>query len=64
MDIMTSLFDETEISRRHDLSVQKDTAENIAKKMIANGTMSSEEIAECTGLTLEEVKKVENIELV
>lgn len=64
MDIMTSLFDETEISRRHDLSVQKDTAENIAKKMIANGKMSSEEIAECTGLTLEEVKKLENIELV
>ena len=64
MDIMTALFNEEEISRRHDLSVQKDKAESIAKKMIANGKMSYEEIAECAGLTLEEVGKLANIELV
>lgn len=64
MDIMTALFNEEEISRRHDLSVQKDKAESIAKKMITNGKMSYEEIAECAGLTLEEVEKLANIELV
>lgn len=64
MDIMTALFDEEEISRRHDLSVEKDKAESIAKKLIANGKMSLEEIAECAGLTLKEVEKLANIELV
>ncbi len=61
---MTALFNEEEISRRHDLSVQKEKAESIAKKMIANGKMSYEEISECAGLTLEEVGKLANIELV
>lgn len=61
---MTALFDEEEISRRHDLSVEKDKAESIAKKLIVNGKMSLEEIAECPGLTLKEVEKLANIELV
>ncbi len=63
-DLVTALFDEEEISRRHDLSVKKDNSEEIAKKMIENGKMSLKEIADCTGLTLAEVEKLANIELV
>ena len=64
MDIMTALFAEEEVTRRYGLRMQKEALERTATNMLAKGKMSVDEIAECTGLSVEEVEKLANIELV
>ena len=64
MDIMTALFDEEEVSRRYGLRMQREKAEDIARNMMELGTMSYEDISKCTGLTVAEVEKLANLELV
>ena len=64
MDIMTALFDEEEVLRRHYLSIERENSEKIARNMLAKGRMSIDEIAEYTGLSVPEVEKLTNLELV
>ena len=64
MDIMTALFDEEEVSRRYGLRMQREKAEDIARNIMELGTMSYEDISKCTGLTVDEVEKLANLELV
>ncbi len=64
MDIMTALFDEEEVSRRYQLRLRKEQTESIAKKLLAKGQMSIEDIADCTGLSVSEVEKLADLELV
>ena len=72
MDIMTTLFDEEEVMRRYINNTVK-TAVNeavneedevIAKKMLAGGKMSYEEIAEYTGLSLAEIEALDTLQTV
>lgn len=62
MDIMTALFDEEEISRRYQLRLKKEQAEDFARKLLAKGQMSVEDIADCSGLSVSEVEKLANRE--
>ena len=64
MDIMTALFDEEEVLRRHYLSIERENSEKIARNILAKGRMSIDEIAEYTGLSVPEVEKLTNLELV
>lgn len=64
MDIMTALFDEEEVLRRHYLSIERENSEKIARNMLAKGRRSIDEIAEYTGLSVPEVEKLTNLELV
>ena len=61
MDIMTALFDEEEVSRRYGIRMQREKAEDIARNMIALGTMSAEDIAKCTGLSVSEIEELANL---
>ena len=63
MDIMTALFDEEEVSRRYGLRMQREKAEDIARNMLAKGRMSAEEIAEYTGLSVNEIEELANLAL-
>ena len=58
MDIMTALFDEEEVSRRYGIRMQREKAEDIARNMLAKGRMSAEEIAEYTGLSVNEIEEL------
>ena len=64
MDIMTALFDEEEVSRRYQLRLRKEQAESFARKLLAKGQMSVEDIADCSGLSVSEVEKLADLELV
>lgn len=76
MDIMTTLFDEEEVMRRYINNTvktavneavnaaRKEDAEVIAKKMLAGGKMSYEEIAEYTGLSLAEIEALDTLQTV
>ena len=64
MDIMTALFDEEEVLRRHYLSIERENSEKIARNLIALGTVSCEDIAKGTGLPISEIEKMANLELV
>ena len=64
MDIMTALFDEEEVSRRYHLRIEKEKAEKIAKNLIADGNLSYDRIADCTGLTINEVEELADLVLV
>ncbi|MBO4350168.1 MAG: hypothetical protein J6A01_04365 [Proteobacteria bacterium] len=69
MDIMTSLFDQDEVTRRVIIEHERKAAKKaekegkkqrtleIAKSMKAKG-ISSTIIAQCTGLTLEQIEKL------
>ena len=62
MDILTSLFDQDVVTERHEKALVKENSKEIALKMIARGTMSIEEIAEDTGLSIEEVEELRNLQ--
>lgn len=64
MDIMTALFDEEEVSRRYGLRMQKENSEKIARNLLAKGQMSIDDIADCTGLSVSEIEKIANLQLV
>ena len=68
MDIMTTLFDEEVVFDRYVTNkvnkAEKENAKKIALNMLKNGKMSIEEIAECAGLSVAEVEKIANLELV
>ena len=64
MDIMTALFDDEEIERRFGLRKQREKAEDIAKNLLALGLLSDEDIAKSTGLSVDEVRKLSNLQLV
>ena len=64
MDIMTALFDDAEIDRRYVLRKQREKAEDIARNMLIKGRMSVDEISEYTGLSVAEIEKLANLELV
>ena len=64
MDIMTTLFDEEEVERRYGIRMQRENSEKIARNLIAKGQMTIEDIADCTGLSVAEVEKIANLELV
>ena len=64
MDIMTALFDEEEVSRRYHLRIERERSQAIAKKLIEDGNLPYDRIADCTGLTISEVEKLANLELV
>jgi hypothetical protein len=61
---MMSLYDEEEIMRvflaDRDRTVREEAAKETAKRMIANGKLTLDEIAEyIPGLSMEELKKLE-----
>ena len=58
MDIMTALFDEEEVTRRYGLRMQREASEKIARNLIEDGSLSYDRIADCTGLTVNEVEKL------
>ena len=70
MDIMTALFDEEEIQRRYHLRIEREakqkamreSAESIARNMLALGTISYEDIAKCTGLSISNIEELANIQ--
>ena len=62
MDIMTALFDEEEIQRRYHLRIEREKAESIARNMLALGTISYEDIAKCTGLSISNIEELANIQ--
>ena len=62
VDIMTALFDEEEVTRRFLASRDKEKSEDFARKLIARGQMSMEDIADCSGLSVHEVEKLANLE--
>ncbi len=62
MDIMTALFDQDVVTERHEKALVKDNSKEIASKMIAEGDISTEKIAEFTGLTVEEVEEQCNLQ--
>ena len=64
MDIMTALFDEEEVTRRYHLRIKREEAEKIARNMLSKGRMSAEEIAEYTGLSVNEIEELANLALV
>lgn len=68
MDIMTALFDEEEVTRRFlaskEREIAEEKAEEIARQLLNKGKMSVEDIADCTGLSVQEVEKIANLELV
>lgn len=64
MDIMTALFDQDVVMERHEKALVKENSKEIALKMIAKNNMSVEEIAEVTGLTVEEVEELCNLQTV
>ena len=61
MDIYTALFDQDEVTRRviveHERNAEKKEKIKIAKSLKAKG-ISSTVIAQCTGLTLEQIEKL------
>ena len=71
MDIMTTLFDEEEVSRRYYLRVEreatergrqqgiKESSQEIAKNMFGDG-ISYEKISAYTGLSVSEIEKIVN----
>lgn len=63
MDIMTTLFDEEEVTRRFLASRDKEKSEDFARKLLEKGQMSMEDIADCSGLSVSEVEKIANLEL-
>ena len=63
MDIMTALFDEEEVSRRYGIRMQRENSEKIAKNLLAKGQMSIEDIADCTGLSINEVEALSELAL-
>ena len=63
MDIMTALFDEEEVTRRFLASRDKEKSEAFARKLLEKGQMSVEDIADCSGLSVNEVEKLANLEL-
>ena len=63
MDIMTALFDEEEVSRRYGIRMQRENSEKIAKNLLAKGQMSIEDIADCTGLSTNEVEALSELAL-
>lgn len=58
IDMITQLFDEEEIRKRYDISERKNQAIQMASKLFLIGKLSFEEIADCSGLTLDEVKSL------
>jgi len=64
MDIMTALFDEEEVSRRYHLRIEREKAESIARNLLELGSLSNEEIAKSTGLSVDEVQKLSNLQFV
>ena len=62
MDIMTALFDEEEVSRRYHLRIEREKAEDFARKLLAKGIMSVEDIADCSGLSVSEVEKLADLQ--
>lgn len=64
MDIMTALFDEEEVSRRYHLRIERERSEAIARNLLAKGQMSVDDIADCTGLSVGEIEKIANLQLV
>lgn len=64
MDIMITLFDEEEVERRYGIRMQRENSEKIARNLIVKGQMTIEDIADCTGLSVAEVEKIANLELV
>ena len=62
MDIMTALFDEEEVSRRYHLRIKREEAESIARNMIDDG-VPFEKISSYTGLPVNEIEKISNLEL-
>ena len=68
MDIMTTLFDEEEVMRRYInntvTTTRKEEDEAIARNLIKIGKMTYEEIAQSTGLSVEDVKKLDSLQTV
>ena len=62
MDIMTALFDQDVVTERHEKAIVKENAREIASKMIAEGDIPTEKIAEFTNLSVEEVKELEKLQ--
>lgn len=63
MGILEVLFDQEEITRRYGIALQKAKTEEIACNLKSQGKLSEEDIAECTGLTLDEVKSLQREQL-
>ena len=54
---------ETE-ARRIKIAAENENKRETARKLIKNGKLTIEEIAECSGLKLEEVEELANLQLV
>ena len=61
MDIMTTLFDEEEVTRRYGLRLQREKTEDIARNMLTDG-IQIEKIAKYTGLSVSEVQALQNLQ--
>lgn len=60
VSIMMRLFDEEQIMKMYAKDIEKETATEMAKRLIKKGKMSFEEIADCVpALSLEELKEIE-----
>lgn len=70
MDIMTALFDQDVVTARHEQALvreasqeaSKEASKEIALKMLAEGDMTEEKIARLTGLSVEEVMKLRELQ--
>ena len=68
MDIMTTLFDEEDVMRRYINNTVNEAVneavETMAKKMLARGKMSYEEISEDTGLSVAKIECLDTLQTV
>ena len=64
MSIMEALFDQEEVTRRYGIALEKAKAEEIARNLKSQGKLTEDDIAECTGLSPDEVRNLQYLQTV